>query len=284
MINMKFNLFDDAQMDHLSVVVEQTTPDGSKAEILNHIENPNGLNFLRFRACLQTFGHRNRNRRLWKASHTRPMIEDSHICELVKRSGLPGENGHPVPPSAQVTMERIMTIDPNNMSHRIMGFEWRGDNALYGIIETLDEGPGTPGYKFMRNILQNMDPSFSARSVVPQRKNRDGTIDVTGKGRLITYDRVILPSHEGAYIDLDVPIKNIVTQSQFDVVMEGFTDFMINQSEKFKKITDNLEPVMESATLNENGIITINTEKAGRVIFGIENKHRQEISNFMKNI
>lgn len=274
-------MYNDKFLDYYAVV-EQTT-DPSPVQILDFKEC-NGLNYLRFRAGLQTFGHRNRNRRLWQSSHIKAMLQSDHVPELLSRSGIPGESGHPVPAVGNVTMERILTIDPNNMSHVIKAFEWSGDSKLYGIIETLDEGPGTPGYRFMRNILQKMDPSFSLRSIVPQRKNADGSTDVTGPGRFITYDRVILPSHSEAYIDKSVPIKNIITKSNFETAMESFGMDMIQRSEKVNRIIDNMYPAMESATVDKNGIFSITTETNGKLFIAPEAKHRNEIRNIMKNL
>lgn len=274
--------FNDEYLDYFAVL-EQTSPENPDVKILETYQNPNGLNYLRFNTCLQSFGHRNRNRRLWTSKVMKIMLSAPHVPELLNRGGIPGENGHPVPPTGNVTMERILTIDPEKICHVIKGFDWRGE-LLYGTIETLDEGPGSSGYKFMRNILQGMDPSFSLRSVVPQRKNADGSIDVTGPGRFITFDRVILPSHEEAYIDKSIPIKNIVTKPQFQTVMEGFTDFMISNSEKVKRIIDKSEPVLESAQITNEGMLTINTEKEGRLFIAPELKYRNEISDVLSNL
>jgi len=269
--------FNSDYLDYYAVI-EQSSPDNSNMQILN-----SGTNFLRFRAGLQSFGHLNRNRRLWISSTMKQMLASPHVAELLSKGGIPGENGHPVPTVGQVTMERILTIDPNNMSHVIKSFEWNGE-ILYGIIDTLDEGPGSAGYKFMKNIEQGMDPSFSLRSVVPQRKNADGSITVTGPGRFVTYDRVILPSHEEAYIDKSVPIKNIITKDKFETVMESFTDLVLMNSDKVKRIIDNAEPALESAQITKEGMLTINTENEGKLFIKPEMKYRKEISGLMRSL
>jgi hypothetical protein len=273
--------YEDKYLDYYAVI-EQSSPDNSDMKILDTHEDNNGLNYLRFSACLQSFGKRNRNRRLWLDSTMKQMLAAPHVPELLQRGGIPGENGHPVPATGAVTMERILTIDPNNMSHVIKDFTWKG-NLLYGTIETLDEGPNSPGNKFMRNIMQGMDPSFSLRSVVPQRKNPDGSIDVTGAGRFVTFDRVILPSHEEAYIDKSVPIKDIITKNNFETVMESFTDYMINNSDKVRMIIDKMGPAMESAAIVNENCVTINTDQ-GRVFIKPEMKYRKEISSLMRNL
>lgn len=278
---MQNNFFNDKYNDFCVVIENTLSPEDRETQIISHKQD-NELNFLRFRTCLQSFGRRNRNRRLWISKIMKQMLAEPHVNELLNAGGIPGENGHPVPPTGQVTMERILTIDPNNMSHVIRSFEWIGEK-LYGIIDTLDEGPGTPGYKFMRNILQNIDPSFSLRSVVPQRKNPDGSIDVTGKGRFVTFDRVILPSHDDAYIDKTIPVKNIIKADRFETVMESYTDFVVESSDKVNRIIDKMEPVLESAMIDKNGVLSVNT-KEGRIFVAPETKYRREISSFMQNL
>lgn len=280
-----------ANYDYLNyyVVVESDIPDDVQKksfELLKDGRLANGLNFVRFRSCLQSFGKRNRNTRLWTSNIMKTMIDAPHIHELMDRAGgIPGENGHPIPATGQVTMERIITIDPNNMSHLVKSFEWSADSRLlFGTIETLDQGEGTPGNRFMMNILQGMIPSFSLRSLVPQRRNKDGSIDVTGPGRFITYDRVILPSHEEAYMDQSIPVRNIIKKNTFDTCMESFTELILDRSEKVNRILDGMHPVYESAHIDQNGNLSIATEASGHVIIPVEKNYKMDIQNFMLNI
>lgn len=272
----------DNYLDFYAVMEQALTPDEQKFEILKMVEK-NGLSFLRFRACLQTYGTRNRNARLWPGKFMKQMRNTPEINEMLRAGGVPGENGHPVPTTGEVTMERILTIDPNNISHIVKAYEWEGENKVSGIVETLDEGPGSPGFKFMRNMLQGIKPAFSTRSIVPQRKNPDGTIDVTGIGRFVCDDRVFLPSHKEAYLDESVPVKNIITQSKFETVMESYTGFIIDRSEKVKTITDGLSPALESASLDKNGMLMVPIE-GGRIFLYPETKYRNEFKDYIKGL
>lgn len=272
------NALDDRYFDYFAVI--ESSVENPETKILSQ-NNNNGLSFLRFSQCLQSFGVRNRNRRLWISSIMKKMLEERHVYELLQRGGIPNENGHPVPDVGQPTIERIVTINPNNIVSVTKSFEWRGEK-LYGIIETIDDGPAGIGTKFMRNILQGIDPAYSARTLVPQRKNPDGSIDVTGPGRFITHDRVFVPSHDDAYVDKSVPIKNIITKPQFQTVMESFTDFVLEHSNKVNQIIDGMDPVMESAKLHQDGMMSINTKSDGRILLFPESKYRKEISSFLK--
>lgn len=248
-----------AQEYQFYAVMEQTTPEGAKAEIIHENKSANGdLNYLRFRQVLQSFGHRNRNKRLWLADHIRQSLLNPWVVQQLKeKGGLPGENGHPISPveNAKVSMERLVTIDPNNICLLLKDYEFEGDKLLYGTVETIDDGNG-PGNRFMRNILQGIEPAVSCRSLVPQKKNPDGTTDVVGPGRLICYDRVFIPSHEEAFRDTTVETTSVVKHNPYKPAYESmitekdFTGWAIEHSENAKHILDDLMPAMESAAID----------------------------------
>ena len=275
-------------------VMEQTTPEGSKAKILHEEKDPNGeLHFLRFRQCLQSFGKRNRNRRLWQADHIRESLKNPWVTQhLVDKGGLPGENGHPISTveGAKLSMERLVTIDPNNICLLLKDYEFEGDKLLFGTIETIDDGNG-PGNRFMRNILQGMEPAVSCRSMVPQKKNPDGTIDVTGPGRLICYDRVFVPSHEEAFRDTKAPIANVVKTNSIGVAYEqaiddaDFNKYALDNSENAKYILDDMAPAMESMTIDvKNMMMSVNTAEDGRVFIPMRTNKKvmSAVRDYMK--
>lgn len=264
-------------------VMESSSPIGEKHEILEMKEEPNGtISRLRFRACMQDFGHRNRNGRLWTGKYMKDLLNAPHIKELLVK-GFPGENGHPVPPTGEASMQRIMTIDPNNISHKILNFQWVGESKVYSDVETVVDIDG-PGTKFALNIAQGFEPAFSVRSVVPQRRNADGTIDVMPGGRVITYDRVFLPSHQAAYRDEAVDVKQVTSTAHYAQLMESLTSYALSHSEKVNAVLDGTDPVMESACVDNRGTFSINTRNAGRLFIPTERGIAREISSFMKNM
>lgn len=271
----------DRALEYVAIVDEAIGPDQADTKIIKSVTNPNGLNFVRFESCIQSFGKRNRNKRLWMSKWLKEMLQAEHIIEELDKGTLAGESGHPVPATGNVTLQRIVTIDPNNISHRFMKFDWKAnDSLLYAVVETLDDGAGGPGYKFMRHILQGLQPAFSLRSVVPQRKNPDGSIDVVGAGRLVTYDRVIGPSHKEAYMNKEVPVENVQTLPDLNVVMESFAFDMLEHSDKIRKIIDGMDPIMESASIDPtNATMSIKTGNGDRLIIAPEMKYRHAINN-----
>lgn len=246
-------------------------------------KNPDGsLSFLQYKGCLMSVGHRNRNKRLWTKDVINVMMNAPHIVEQLRNAGgLPGENGHPIPITGKVSMDRIVTIDPNNLAILVKDWWWEGD-LMMGTVQTLDQGPGTPGNRLAMNIVQGIVPAHSARTLVPQRYNPDGTIDVTGPGRMVCFDRVHGPSCAEAYQDVSVPVKNIISKKEFEVTMESFTNILLEKSENVRRVLDSMDPVMESASY-DSGMLNVATESNGRVFIPVERNYRQEIANFMAN-
>lgn len=262
-----------------SVVLEsEMTPSESDVSIIKVVEDK--LNYLRFRMCLMSgVGGRNRNGRKWTKPILDPMLRAQHVGELLRHGGIPGESGHPVPDVGQASLDRICTIDPERTCMLVKSFNWEGGDKIYGICETLDDGEGNPGRKLMKNMLQGIDPAASIRTIVPQRKNQDGTIDVLGPGRFVCWDRVYVPSCPEAYIDTSIPVKSIVSENKFQSVMESFTEMVMKNSEAFKYVTDTLQPAMESAVMGSDGILMVNTEKEGKILVPVEKKFRDELRN-----
>lgn len=269
---------------HAVVESNVTLDDASKKfEVVGEGKLGVETSFYRYKAALMATGHLNRNGRDWPQKFVDVMMKAPHIVEQIEfAGGLPGENGHPIPPTGQVSMERIVTIDPNNVAILIKKWWWE-NNLLMGIVDTLNEGPGSPGYRLMRDIDQGVVPAHSARTLVPQKRNPDGSISVTAPGRMVTIDRVYGPSCKEAYRSVDVPVKNIVKKSEFDMAMENFTAYALEHSEAVKYVLDKMAPVMETATIDKKGTFSVATENHGHIFIPMERNLRNEIADFMSN-
>lgn len=281
------SLYNDAYDNYYIVIENALKPE--KPQILAEDDGSNtGLNFLRWRQCLQSSERRNRNGRLWPKRYLEIMLRDAIVLECLKH-GWPGEAGHPVPDTGKVTVERILTIDPKKISHIVKTIEWEG-NKVYGIMETLDDGPSGYGTRFKKNIQQGLDPAVSARTLIPQRRNADGTIDVLGPGRAVCFDRVFVPSHDDAYIDENIPIKDVIKKVDFATAMESFnSEYALDtlfKSEKMKRVTDYMGIAMESAVMNRNGILSLRTDLDGEksVLFAApELKYRKDYAGYLRD-
>lgn len=275
-------------------VMEQTTPEHTKVDIIKEGKTNGELSFLRFRQCLQSFGKRNRNKRLWQASHIRDSLKHPWVVQhLEQKGGLPGENGHPSADTGNLSMERLCKIDPNNICLLLKSYSFENnDTLLFGVIETIDDGNG-PGNKLMRNILQGMVPAVSCRTLVPQRKNPDGTIDVTGSGRLICYDRVFTPSHEEAFMDTQSKVENVIVRPSnnvttqapaFECAVNDLANWCYDKSDTAKFILDGMDVCMESLSVDKDLNLSARTSE-GRIFipFKKEDKIGRAIDDFMKS-
>lgn len=254
-------------------VMEESTPADAKAEILDEHTTNGEVSYLRFRQCLQSFGQRNRNKRLWQASHIRESLKHPWIVQhLEQKGGLPGENGHPSADTGELSMERLCKIDPNNICLLLKSYSFENnDRLLFGVVETIDDGNG-PGNKLMRNIMQGIQPAVSCRSLVPQKKNPDGTIDVMGPGRLICYDRVFTPSHEEAFIDMSAGFTAVKSSlpknttmaresTALECALKDLKDYALNKSDTTRFILDGLDVCMEGTFIDKNDFLSVPTNE-----------------------
>lgn len=283
-------MYDDKGTD-FCIVIEQITAEPPKN--MEQFTSEDGIHFFRWRQCLQAADRRNRNGRHWPLKYLKPMTETPMIAERLKH-GWPGEAGHPVPDTGKVTPERIMTIDPLRTSHIIRDISWEG-NILWGTMESLADDNG-PGHKLYASIRQGIDPAVSARTLVPQRVNNDGTIDVIGPGNLVCYDWVYGPSHPEAYIDISIPIKSVFKQDgkNYEAAIESFmgeyASDLLGNSEKIQRIVDRQKIVVESIIMGQNGLFCGKVENcdgngtSGHVIIAPEMKYRNEYNDYLNNL
>ena len=258
-----------------TLIMEQVM-EPSKPKIV-HVENSPGLNFVRFRACLQDFDVFNRNNRKYMLQ---PMMESwqaPHIQELISRGDMFGECGHPISKDPM----RVVTIDPKLCCHRIVSIEFVG-KSLFGIVETLNDD--MYGKQFMQHILQGCAAAFSLRALAPLTKIDATRCVIKQKCHIVTEDRVILPSHKNAYQDMRAPVEVIkklaVTESAIlpsisslgnsneeDVnisipVTESseMIKYLLDESHTLKEIVDHFEVGYESAYLSNDKKSVILTE------------------------
>ena len=271
------------------VVMEKTSPE-YKVSNVQTIKDGSGINFLRFKAVLQTFdGKRNRNKRLWNSKMVKTATEADIIQEMLKAGGVPGEAGHPVPMSGEVTVERIATIDPNNVSHFIKEIIWeKSDTVMSAIVETACDGNG-PGEKLRLRTLQGIIPAFSARALIPQKVNPDGTIDQVGVGRWITADNVYGPSHVGAYADSSYPITE-VTHNRKDLkyAVEACLGYSLETDKALEALmtTYDIDPFDGRTTIAMDAAYNYNikTSDGTSIIVPIRKQIKDDVKSYLRNL
>lgn len=241
------------------LIMEQTS-EPATPKILNVIQQQ-GVEYVRFRSCLQDFGVFNRNNRNYFLAPMQEAWEDDHIRELMANGTFFGENGHP----CSSDPKRVVSIDPNNCCHRIINKEFVG-NSVYGIVETLNDYDG-PGHMLMGHILQGSKTAFSLRALAPITKVDANRGEIRTKPRIITYDRVILPSHKKAYQTDDGITLVHESSNNIDYnllhddrcipisqsLMESLGEFILEESKEIKSFTNIFNVDFERVSLDKTG-------------------------------
>lgn len=240
-------------------VMEQTS-EPTTPKIMNVVRQE-GVEYVRFRACLQDFNVYNRNGRNYFLEPMKAAWEDDHIRELIANNTFFGENGHP----SSSDPKRIVSIDPNNCCHRIVSKEFVG-TSVFGIVESLNDYNG-PGHQLMGHVLQGAKTAFSLRALAPITKIDANRGEIRAKPRIITYDRVVLPSHKAAY-QTDEGITMVhestglggITIDNKDIcvpvnssVMESLGDFLVDESRQVQNFINTYDIAYESVSLDSTG-------------------------------
>lgn len=254
----------------------------------------NGLFYVSFDTCLQQFNKKNRNGRIYELSPMKASMGAEHIQELMRNGSWFGEAGHPL----SKDVERILTIDPKLISHKINTIDFRGERA-YGNVSTLDTDHGRNMTKL---ILQGMEPAFSLRALANVSQTPSGDKIVRSKAHVVTYDWVILPSHKEAYRDKSTAIQTHGSQfasnakyknmngvltpatesSQAILVNESsIKNFISLESKNVKLVSNVCEVAMESLSITPDMKYAILKEGSETYMVKVEDRIKREINRYM---
>ena len=252
--------------------------------------NKNGMTYVIFETVFQSFGVKNRNKRIYDGDAVMASWNAPHIQELIRKKSFVSEYGHPLDQS----MHRITQIDPARICGRINSY-YRSGNLLKGEFETFDDG--ACGTMLTRRILQGLEPAFSVRMLAKLSRTQDGTMLMNQPGHLVTADCVILPSHCEAYRDesknMNVVHKAITESAGADITEEQyrdmvfainesmFTDFIKEESTNFKLVKNIEEVIGDSFNLTKDLNNIIIKEGTNTYYVKVEDKIKHDIRNFM---
>lgn len=250
----------------------------------------NGMTYVIFETVFQSFGVKNRNKRIYDGDAVMASWNAPHIQELVRKKSFVSEYGHPLDQS----MHRVTQIDPARICGRINSY-YRSGNLLKGEFETFDDG--ACGTMLTRRILQGLEPAFSVRMLAKLSRTKDGTMLMNQPGHLVTADCVILPSHMEAYRDeakpMNVVHKAITESAGMDITAEQyqdmvfainesmFTDFVKEESKNFKLVKSVEEVIGDSFKLTKDLNNIIIKEGTDTYYVKVEDKIKHDIRNFM---
>ena len=269
------------------VIMEQTA-DPCAVNVRDY--HNNGMTYVIFETVFQSFGVKNRNKRIYDGDAVMASWNAPHIQELIRKKSFVSEYGHPLDQS----MHRVTQIDPARICGRINSY-YRSGNLLKGEFETFDDG--ACGTMLTRRILQGLEPAFSVRMLAKLSRTKDGTMLMNQPGHLVTADCVILPSHMEAYRDeaksINVVHKAITESAGADITAEQyqdmvfainesmFTDFIKEESKNFKLVKNVEEVIGDTFKLTKDLNNIIIKEGTDTYYVKVEDKIKHDIRNFM---
>ena len=286
----------------------EATMEPTKPEIVKSVNAPN-MFYVTFKSCLQSFDCFNRNKRNYALNAMTEAIKADHIRELIAKGTWTGENGHP----DSTDIKRILSIDPTKICHRICDVEFRG-KLLYRTIETLNDDIW--GKQFSKHILQGLEASFSLRALAAIQKLPDGRGIIKTKPHIVTYDRVVLPSHREAYMETDKPVRLTysggITESasleSFNTLEDNtiyipkgntFEDstkiieessipsalsYIKDESKRFKELATFFDANCDKVTLVSENAVMIQDEMKNKIVINLEDYITKSISGCFRNI
>lgn len=266
-------------MDNLGYVVIETATTSSDimpAKILE--KRPDGR--VMAEGVLQEANMKNRNGRFYDSRDLFPELVAPRQLELLQTGNMRGENGHPL----SKDLVRQQTIDPNNCVCIYTKFWTDGDFVMGNFFGTFNQ----LGEEFNKELLAGMSPSFSLRAL--------GTIRNTGRGaevkgiKLITYDRVIYPSHDKAYTrgivgesasiaeGSNLYIDNNDQGRLIPITNESVLNYIKTESCNFKQIKESFDLLYDDIKLINGKSQVQLTDRAGSIfVVNLENYIHNEI-------
>ena len=239
---------------------------------------------------LQEANMKNRNGRFYDSKELFPELSAPRQKELLSTGNMRAENGHPITKD----LVRQQTIDPNNTVAIFTKFWTDGDFVWGSFFGTFND----KGEEFNRELLAGIRPSWSLRAL--------GTIVNTARGaevrgmKMITYDRVIFPSHDKAYTKGIVSESAVSFNGQNYSVQEGsrlylpdndpgmivpitndsVINFVKEESANFKLVKESLEFLYDDIQLTNGGRSVKLTDNTGSaLVINLEDYVYKEIED-----
>lgn len=254
---------DSNNIGYVIIETATTTEDVAPAKIIE--ENKHTGRVLA-EGVLQEANMKNRNGRWYDSGELFPELVAPRQLELLRTGNMRGENGHPL----SKDLVRQQTIDPNNCSVVYTKFWTEGNFVMGRFFGTFND----KGEEFDRELRNGFSPSFSLRAL--------GTICNTSRGaevknpKLITYDRVIYPSHDKAYTrglvsesaglaasDSKIILENNDPGLIIPVTNESVINYIKSQSLNFKAIKESFDLMYDDIQLVNGGSQVQLTDKSG---------------------
>lgn len=270
--------------ENIGYVVIETATTISDIQPAKIIREDKRTNRVIAQGTLQEANEKNRNGRFYDSRDLFPQLTAPRTLELLRTGNLRAENGHPL----SKELVRQQTIDPEKTVAIFLKL-WTEGNFIKATFQGTNDARGE---EFNKDLLCGFSPSWSLRAL--------GTIQNTARGaevkgvKVITWDRVIYPSHPRAYTDgivsesAGIGVNNesnvFLEKNDAGILIPITNDSVINyiksESANFKTIQESFDLLYDNIELINRGTQVKLTDRAGGIfVCNLESYIHDEIMN-----
>lgn len=270
--------------ENIGYVVIETATTISDIQPAKIIREDKRTNRVIAQGTLQEANEKNRNGRFYDSRDLFPQLTAPRTLELLRTGNLRAENGHPL----SKELVRQQTIDPEKTVAIFLKL-WTEGNFIKATFQGTNDARGE---EFNKDLLCGFSPSWSLRAL--------GTIQNTARGaevkgiKVITWDRVIYPSHPRAYTDgiisesAGVGVNNesnvFLEKNDAGILIPITNDSVISyiksESANFKAIQESFDLLYDNIELINRGTQVKLTDRAGGIfVCNLESYIHDEIMN-----
>lgn len=231
---------------------------------------------------IQTAEEENRNGRCYLQTDLLREISCARTKELLSTGNMLSENGHPM----DTSMIRQQTVDPNNTVARFLKIWMDGNNVMAHFKGTNN----AIGEEFDQDLREGVLPSWSLRAL-GSLENIHGR-NIVQNLRVITWDRVIYPSHPHAYTtklvtesaNYDNTINEINDVNKrgkiIPITNESMISYIKSESANIKSLIEQIDFMYESATVIGNSKVQLVAKNGDIFVVNLEDHIQNEIQSY----
>lgn len=235
---------------------------------------------------IQTAEEENRNGRCYLHSDLLREINCARTMELLSTGNMLSENGHPL----DSNMVRQQTIDPNNTVARFLKIWMDGNNVMAQFKGTNND----KGEEFDQDLREGVLPSWSLRAL-GSLTNKGGR-NIVENLRVVTWDRVIYPSHPHAYTtrlvtesaSLSITEKAAIDRlnhmnengALIPITNEAVLSYIKNESASIKSLLNQIDFMYESTTLLPGDKVQLVAKTGDIFVINLESHIANEIQAY----
>lgn len=236
---------------------------------------------------IQTAEEENRNGRCYLQHDLLREINCARTKELLSTGNMLAENGHPM----DMAMVRQQTIDPNNTVARFLKI-WMEGNDVKAQFKGTNSAIGE---EFDQDLREGIRPSWSLRALgsLANVKGRN----VVENLRVITWDRVIYPSHPNAYTtklvsESSFMLPGMANKEADRINMEGalipitndsVLSYIKSESANIKSLLSQIDFMYESASIVKGNQVRLIARNGDTFIVNLESHISTELQKYCMN-